>query len=169
VDQAVELNRIRHSLEHWTDRFLASLATTTELASEKTETITEATKYAFRPEVVSEFIEEKRESEVFQLRGESSPMVVDSTEESMHLKSESTQALEIRILSTSCERWIAKHCRSLSSNPNDNRLIGEAALAMVRPDRISEWSPLVSCSAARIASLLDQTDQWVKQLLVPSR
>ena len=169
VDQAVELNRIRHSLEHWTDRFLASLATTTELASEKTETITEATKYAFRPDVVSEFIEEKRESEIYLLRGEPTPLVVDSTTESMHLKSESTQSLEIRILSTSCERWIAKHCRSLSSNPHDNRLIGEAALAMVRPDRSSEWSPLVSCSVARIASLLDQTDQWVSQLLVTSR
>jgi len=169
VDQAVELNRIRHSLEHWTDRFLASLATSTEMTSHKTETITESTKYAFRPELVSEFIEEKRGTELNLADSLNEPTTNASIQESMELQLESVESLEIRLFSSSCERWTATNCRSVSANPADNRLIGEAALAIVRPDTLHEWSPLSGCSLERMSSLIDQADQWVNQLLIPTR
>lgn len=169
VDQSVELNRIRHSLEHWTDRFLASLATATELTSDKTETITEATKYAFRPELVSEFIEEKRGGEINLANRDLLVPACDPMKESIELHSQTTESLEVRLLSTSCERWISTHCRSVSANPTDNRLIGEAALAIVRPENLQDWSPLSGGSVDRISSLIEQAEQWLNQLLIPSR
>jgi hypothetical protein len=47
VDQAVELNRIRHSLEHWTDAFLAYLSDRPIVL-----------RFAFKPERTQEFVDE---------------------------------------------------------------------------------------------------------------
>ena len=51
VDQSVELNRIRFSLEHWTDSFLAQLQNSEELLP-----------FCFKPERTLELIEEANDS-----------------------------------------------------------------------------------------------------------
>jgi hypothetical protein len=158
VEKSIQLNRIRHAIEHWTDKFLAILSSTIEITNHCTQRMIESTEYGFRSDLVEEFLFERRES--LQLSGTSSNIDIVSHRELLEKND-----LEIQILSSSCQRWIEKNCRSLPATPHENRGLGEAMLSFTASDKFSPWPVEETKSEERVQSLLFQANEWVNDLL----
>jgi hypothetical protein len=131
VDQAVDLNRIRFGLEHWTDTFLAQLPPGTDIL-----------RFCFKPDRTQDLIAEASER-----------------------TAEQANFLAWQLMASSCQDWMTKNCTSTSANPQCNQQVGEAALAMLHPQRFRSLSPFPSLSSDRINTLIDQADLWVSRLL----
>ncbi len=93
----------------------------------------------------------------------------DRTQELIEEASERTtdqaKFLAWQLMASSCQEWMAKNCPSTSANSQLNQQIGEAALAMLHPQRFRSLSPFPSLSSDRINTLIDQADLWVSKLL----
>jgi hypothetical protein len=133
VEQSIEINRIRHSLEHWTDTFMAQFCTdTTRL------------EYAFMAERTFELIEEAKERE-----------------------SECSKLVAWQLMVASCQKWMNQHCRTTSASSSLNQQLGESVLAMLHPDRFPSLGPVPLRLSDRIATLIDEANMWLNQLLSP--
>ncbi len=131
VEQAVDLNRVRFALEHWTDTFLGQLPSGFV-----------GIPFSFNPERTRDFMDEAAEH---------------STDQ--------TKYVGWQLMAASCQKWMLQNCASVSANPLLNQQIGEATLAMLRPERFPSLSPFPALAGDRLGTLLDQTDLWVKKLL----
>jgi hypothetical protein len=89
----------------------------------------------------------------------------DLIEEASDRTTEQAKFLSWQLMASSCQEWMKKHCPSTSANPQLNQQIGEAALAMLHPERFRSLSPFPSLSSDRINTLIDQADLWVNKLL----
>ena len=131
VEQAVELNRIRFSLEHWTDAFLAQLPMGRDILP-----------YCFKQERTQELVEEAADR-----------------------MSDQSKFVAWQLMTASCQKWMGQHCKSISANADLNQQLGEAALALLHPDRFQSVNPFTALASDRISTLIDQADIWVTKLL----
>ncbi len=89
----------------------------------------------------------------------------DLVEEAAERSNDQSKFVAWQLMSASCQKWMSINCPSTSANPQLNRQIGEASLAMLHPGRFPSLSPFPALASDRINTLIDQADLWVSKLL----
>lgn len=89
----------------------------------------------------------------------------DFIEEAAERSTDQAKFVAWQLMAASCQKWMSKNCPSVSASQQFNMQIGEAALAMLHPERFPSLSPFPALANDRINTLIDQADLWVSKLL----
>jgi hypothetical protein len=142
LEEAEELNRLRHYLEHWNDMLLGYfLECRRQDSSSRSGRPCLGTQYAFSISRVEGFAEDFGQST---------------------LGSHATMVWTLQL--AGCRKWLDEHCRTSVLSPKMHQRIGEASIGMIKPSAFDSLGCLRSRLIQSIEYGIDHADETIAKL-----